>query len=65
MATVLCQIEGVLNSRPLCQISSDPADFTAITPAHFLTGRAWASPPQPISDNNEVAPTTRCKLVQI
>ena len=34
--TVLCQIEAVLNSRPMIPISTDKNDLSPLTPAHFL-----------------------------
>lgn len=36
--TLLTQIEGCLNSRPLCPLTEDPQDLNYLTPAHFLTG---------------------------
>lgn len=47
MQTFLCQIEACLNSRPLCANSSDPNDFTALTPAHFLVKTDLLSLPEP------------------
>ena len=37
--TVLVQIEGILNSRPISPLSTDPTDLNPLTPAHFLLGR--------------------------
>lgn len=39
-ATVLCQTEACVNSRPLCALSDDPTNLNALTPAHFLIGEA-------------------------
>jgi hypothetical protein len=36
--TLLCQIEAVLNSRPLTPMSEDPNDLMPLTPAHYLIG---------------------------
>ncbi|XP_065368694.1 uncharacterized protein LOC135961125 [Calliphora vicina] len=45
-STILTQIEGILNSRPISAMSDDPADFKALTPGHFLRGAPIMSFPE-------------------
>lgn len=47
IATLLCRIEMVLNSRPLTPVSLDPSDHEALTPNHFLIGGPGLLPPEP------------------
>ncbi|XP_018316662.1 uncharacterized protein [Mycetomoellerius zeteki] len=42
--TLLVEIEGILNSRPLTALSSDPNDLAPLTPAYFLIGDALIMP---------------------
>lgn len=45
-STLLCKIEAVLNSRPLCPITADVEELTALTPAHFIIGAPLLSLPE-------------------
>ena len=52
--TLLTQIEGLLNSRPLQPLSEDPEDVNALTPVHFIIGKALNSVPEPsLLNHNE------------
>lgn len=46
--TVLIQVEGILNSRPLCSLKDVPEnDIVCLTPAHFLIGSPITDIPEP------------------
>lgn len=64
-ATLLAQIEGWVNSRPLVPLSDDPRDTLALTPAHFLIGSSIVALPEPanFSDTPENR-LVRWELVQ-
>ncbi|GFV40931.1 integrase catalytic domain-containing protein [Trichonephila clavipes] len=52
--TIMIQVEGILNSRPLTPLSSDADNFDVLTPGHFLIGRPITSIPEPnLIDVNE------------
>ena len=54
---MFCQVEAQLNSRPLCPASMEATDYSALTPGHFLLGKAPMSLPE--VDIPEPTPTNR------
>ncbi|XP_055527359.1 uncharacterized protein LOC129719980 [Wyeomyia smithii] len=54
--TLLTQVEGCLNSRPLTPMSDDPNDLEPLTPSHFLVGSSLQAIPEP---NLESVPFNR------
>ena len=52
--TVLVDTEAVLNSRPLTSVRDDLNDYEALTPNHFLIGRASSNNPQFQFEEQEV-----------
>jgi hypothetical protein len=63
-ATVLTHIEGIVNSRPVAQMSEDPNNYSYLTPAHFLTGRKIVSPDEPLLYEQKVPAAKRWQLVK-
>ncbi|XP_072375734.1 uncharacterized protein [Diabrotica undecimpunctata] len=57
--TLIVQVEGILNSRPLMAMSQDPTNLEYLTPGHFLIGAPITSFPEP--DITEV-PKNRIKF---
>ena len=40
LSTLMCQVEGIVNSRPLTPVSNDPKDAEPLTPNHLLLLRS-------------------------
>lgn len=64
LLTLLTQIEALLNSRPLCPLSSDPNDMSVLTPGHFLTLEPLVSCPDPDLSNLKLNTLSRWQLIQ-
>lgn len=63
-STVLIQIEGILNSRPLCPISDNPNCYEFLTPSHFLIGESIVAPPEPVIKPKIVGSLKRWRYLQ-
>ncbi|XP_075158099.1 uncharacterized protein LOC142231374 [Haematobia irritans] len=64
LSTLLCQIEGCLNSRPLAPLTPDPADFDVLTPGHFLIGEPTVCIQEPSLLETPVNYLTRWKYIE-
>ena len=63
LETVMIEIEAILNSRPLVEMSSNPNDLTALTPGHFLIGEALTAQVDPSSRAARGGLAERWKMV--
>ncbi|GBM32032.1 hypothetical protein AVEN_127373-1 [Araneus ventricosus] len=57
--TIISQIEGILNSRPLTPLSCDPTDLSVLTAGHFLIERPITSVVGPEIIDTPPAPDNR------
>ena len=64
LLTVMAEVEGLLNSRPLTHVSADPNDLQALTPNHFLIGRASPNLPPGIFDDSDLSRRRRWRHAQ-
>lgn len=62
--TLVTQIEAILNSRPLIAISSDPNDFSYLSPGHFIIGKTLNAYPEPSLDNIKINRLSRWQMLE-
>lgn len=65
LRTVLIEIEGILNSKPLGYVSSDVADVDPVTPNSLLMGRADSALPQVVYPESEMLSRKRWRHSQV
>ena len=63
LSTLMCEVEAILNSRPLTKVS-DPNDLQALSPNHFLLLRAGPESPPGIFAENDQFTQKRWRQVQ-
>ncbi|XP_046967542.1 uncharacterized protein LOC124535377 [Vanessa cardui] len=58
------RVQAVLNSKPLCALSSDPSEVDVLTPGHFLTGGPLVSLPEMPLTEVYLPPRERWQMLQ-
>ena len=64
LQTLFCEVEAILNARPLTKVSDDPKDLNAITPNHLLLLRSDKNFPPGVFKSKDPYSKRRWKQVQ-
>lgn len=64
LQTIFCEVEAILNNRPLCTVSSDPHDLEPLTPNHILLLKSQPVLPPGTFQKSDLYARRRWKQVQ-
>jgi len=64
LQTVFCEVEAILNSRPITTVSGDPQDLEALTPNHILLLRTNPILPPGVFSRSDLYHRRRWRRVQ-
>lgn len=62
--TVMCEVEAILNDRPITKLSDDPNDLEPLTPNHLLLLKGKPALPPGLFDSSDMYVKRRWKQVQ-
>ena len=62
--TLMCEVESVVNGRPITKVSDDPKDVNALTPNHLLLLRAGSAIPPGVFEKEDNCNHRRWRQVQ-
>ena len=65
LSTALAEVESLVNSRPLTEVSSEVDDLEALTPNHFILGRANPNLPPDTFVDKEISSRKRWRQAQV
>ncbi|XP_064117743.1 uncharacterized protein LOC135223168 [Macrobrachium nipponense] len=64
LRTLLCEVESIVNSRPLTTVSDSVDDLEPLTPNHFLIPKSYVIPPPGLFQKDDVYMRRRWRCVQ-
>lgn len=62
--TLLCEVEAIINSRPITRVSNDSNNLEDLTPNHLLLMKAKTSLPPGLFERNDIYSRRRWRQVQ-
>ncbi|XP_068234252.1 uncharacterized protein [Palaemon carinicauda] len=64
LRTLLCEVESIVNSRPLTTVSDSVDDLEPLTPNHLLIPKSYVIPPPGLFQKDDVYMRRRWRCVQ-
>ena len=64
LVTLMCEVESIVNGRPVTKVSDDPKDLEALTPNHLLLLRSGPSLPPGFFQKDEIYSRKRWRQIQ-